>query len=371
MKNFSLIILGVLAFWSCQKVALDDNTADTPVFKVQLNVDGEIVSMTAGDNDYYQFTEAVKTDDYNENIGHLRQIDCDLECAPELKITFRTSDNQNSFPPRRFTYFSAQPSVLTRIRATFDAFPSGTPPFEHQWLFEDGTQLTGAQVSYDFVPDFDQVVKLTSMDSEGCVQESERNIMPSQQNAQFNCPDYRFFIDPLLDSAGFSNSIFLIPISSFGAPDSVMWQDGSTNLFFRTILSLAPIQYCATIFDFDGCPPVEICTEIADQDPNNNQFDNCIAQFTYQQDLIFEPNDLTQLETVLIEYTDELGVTYSSALLPQDNATFSVQQFEDYEDNENGQPTLKFEGDFTCKVASIDGDIKTITSEELSFAVGK
>ena len=373
MKNLTFIILGIVAFWSCQKVALDEPSANAPVFKVQLNVDDESVSMTAGDNDYYQFTEAVQMDDYNEHSGHLRQIDCGSDCAPELKITFRTSNIQSQLSQNQFTYLTAQPSVLPRIRATFHALPAGTPPFENQWLFEDGTELSGAQVVYDFTPDVEQVVKLISTDSEGCVQESERIVMPSQQTTQFNCADYIFFIDPQLDSAGFSNNIWLMPLATFGnpIPDSVVWHDGTTNLFFITTIGSAPTQFTATIYDFEGCPPVTISTEIFDQNPSNSQFDFCNTQFTYEQDLIFETNDPFQLETVLIEYTDELGVVYSSDLLSQDNASFSIQQFEDYQENENGQPTIKFDGSFTCEVASIDGDIKTISATDLSFAVGK
>ena len=130
-----------------------------------------------------------------------------------------------------------------------------------------------------------------------------------------------------------------------------------------------PNTICATVYE-QGCIE-EFCLNMTTE-PNNPLSSRafCATQFTSTEEFVFVPGDTLQNETVLIEYTDESGVIFSSEITPQaQDAFFIIEDFEPFDANEKGNPTIKMEIDFSCKLASADGEVLKINSAFGIFAV--
>lgn len=375
LKNILPALLAALLFANCQKIEIDPDFTATPVFSVDLNIDGEAKSFIAGESDYYQFTGKTSDNGIYEFYGDLKQENCTDDCEASLKITFRgTNDNAIDLFSNNssFKYKALNPAGTARARVSLDAIPFGEPPYNHVWEFEDQPNQTGDHVEVEF-DDLDlQRIKLTTTDGLGCENVSEReldlsNIAPGSSG----CPEYIFFVQPL-DSSSLDPYFFIFINSPFGGnPDWIMWNDstvGNVNCFH---IDSTYGEICATVYE-QSCVE-EFCMTISgDSSSQTSPSSICATQFTSMEEFVFVPGDTLQLETVLVEYTDESGMIFNSEITPQEaNAFFNIQNFESYDPNENGKPTVKIDFDFSCKIASSSGEVLRIESANGVFAVEK
>ena len=125
------------------------------------------------------------------------------------------------------------------------------------------------------------------------------------------------------------------------------------------IVQLAPQEFrpvCLTAVNTEGCQ-AESCQSV--YFGNAQALEYCATDFTYQASVdttfISGPE---QFGTAWIEYVDETGRPFSSALGGQDSVSgdfFRVLSRVPFEPNENGLPTDKLKVSFQCRLYGPDG----------------
>lgn len=375
LKNILPALFAALLFANCQKIEIAPDFTAAPVFSVDLSIDGATKSFIAGENDYYQFTGKTSDNGIYEFYGDLKQENCADDCATSLKITFRgTADRATDLfsNTQSFKYKATNPAGTAKARVSLDAIPTGEPPYNHLWEFENQTTQTGDHVVIEFDDLGFQKIKLTTTDAIGCQNISEREVDLSSIAPGFSgCPEYIFYVQPL-DSGSLSTNFFILIDSPFGGnADSIKWDDstiGNVNFFNTDSISQ---EICATVYE-QGCVE-KFCMTMAGVSGSQTSVPSiCATQFTSMEEFVFVPGDTLQNETVLIEYTDESGTVFNSEITPQEpNVYFNIINFESYDLNENGKPTVKIDIDFTCRIASASGEVLEIESGKGSFAVGE
>ena len=359
-------------FFGCQKLEVDPDFTDEPVFKATLIVDGENKNLVAGDDNYYLFTGKKTVAGVSEFYGNLKEENCLDECAPELKISFKTNDIEQLFRNAFIDFEESITTVKPIVKVRLDAAPHGVAPFENTWQFEDGTTLTGDHVFKEFETNTTETIQLKTVSGDGCENVQERTIefIDFSIPTVVGCEDYFFFIDPQPDSSGLTNGIFIVPIGveTLAPPDSLVWtNDGSSDLFFCFHPDSIPSEICVDIFSDLGCPQQTICLNLQDNNSTPNE-SFCSTHFSYTDEIIFVPNSTTNSESVIVEYIQE-GKIYYSNVLPQNGAQFEIKSFESYVANEKGNQTIKYTASFTCSLSTLSGEIIEMESQEVVFAV--
>lgn len=377
LRNIFFLLV-VLLLASCEKIELDSEFTGTPVFSMDLDIDGVVKTLTAGNENYYQFTGKNIEQGAFEFYGDLRQENCIDICGESLKITFRSDRIAPTVIPAgaSLKYKESNPAVTPKARIQLEAVPFGEPPFSHVWEFEDPSidDLTGDRVVIEFDDFASQRIKLTTTDNDGCENISERNIDLSDLNPFSNgCNDYILFIEPVVDSSGFGDpNFFVFLFNNFGAPDSAVWDDGTIGFVNNFNVDSIQGDICVTVYD-QGCEADYCLSMTVPTDNSPSNFPKiCATQFTTQKEVVFEQGDTTQLNTVLVEYTDETGKVFSSEISPQSvDSYFNVTDSQPFEVNEKGEPTRILDVKFSCKIASPDGETMTINLGQGTFGVGE
>ena len=376
MKKLISIYIILITFFSCQKLEVEPDFIGSPVFSVPLNVEGQSLELVAGNDNYFQFTGKAEFNNYTEFFGELKEENCDLDCPPSLKMTFRSNDIEQLFQDGEVNYLESVPSVQPRVKTTLTAEATGIGEIQYLWEFEDNTTLEGETVEKDFDFGSIQKVKLKTIDSDGCEnrQEREINLEQTPSPSISGCEDYSIIMLPQFDSMSgqWINNFFVLGISSQNFASDLIWSDDTIFPFLCIPADSLPEELCVEVFPFNSnCPPVSTCLSIQSTNSSNPSSSFCTAKFHYENELILEPQNVDQLESVVIEYTNENGDVFSSKDIPQNNSTFRVTNFENYEQNNNGNPTIKFSGNFSCNAISQNGEIIDIQSSEFTFAIEK
>ena len=371
MKKLTIILLGIVLFFGCQKLEVDPDLVRQPVFKANLIIDGVNKTLVAGDANYYLFTGKESNAGVTSFFGNLKEENCQSDCPPELKIVFKTNDIEALLNNNFIDFEESISTVRPKVKVRLDAVPHGIPPFENTWQFEDGSTLTGDHVFKEFEANTTESIQLMTVSADGCENIQERTIEFTNfpNSSSTGCEDYRFFIDPQPDSSGLTNGIFIIPVGAetLSLPDSIVWDDGSSDIFFCFHPDSIPPEICVDIFSNLGCPPQRICLNLQDNTSNPDE-PFCSTQFSYKDEIIFVPNSVVNTESVVIEYIQDDEIFYSN-ILPQNGAQFEIKSFESYDLNEKGNPTIKYTASFSCSLSTLSGEILEMEAQEVIFAV--
>jgi hypothetical protein len=97
----------------------------------------------------------------------------------------------------------------------------------------------------------------------------------------------------------------------------------------------------------------------------------CHADFSYEVVQTISSTPLPSEEgRVTIIYTDKAGKSYRSDLSQQPATSgFKILKIEDYEPNENGDPTIKLELSLNCHLFNPDGTVKVLFNGMAVIAV--
>ena len=376
MKKLISIYIILFTFFSCQKLEVDPDSIGSPVFIVPLNVDGQNFELVAGDNNYFQFTGKEDFDNYTEFFGELKDENCEVNCQPSLKMTFRTNDIERLFQDGTINYLESVPSVQPRVKTTLTAEATGVGEIQYFWEFEDNSILQGETVEKDFDFGSIQNVRLKTIDGDGCenIQEREINLEQNPSPAISGCEDYSIIMLSQLDSLSgeLYYNFFVLGINSQSFASNLIWSDDTFFPFLCIHADSLPSEICVDVFpNNSNCPQVSTCLSIQSPNTTNPSTNFCTAKFHYENELVLEPQNVDQLESVVIEYTDENGEVFSSKDFPQLSSYFQIKDFENYEQNNNGNPTIKFSGNFTCDAISQNGETISIQSSDFTFAIEK
>ncbi|GJM34603.1 MAG: hypothetical protein DHS20C18_36040 [Saprospiraceae bacterium] len=380
MKRLMTLIL--LCFVACKKVDIPPVNNGDPVFIVAATLEGDDLNLTAGENDYYLYTTYERdTQGVLSMIGTLRPENC-IDCGPYLKMIIRelvasttsSFDINDALPLGTYPFTGSVSDFeyhqMLQLNATptiyqDDIVQSYTWTFDNElpdnFLANPLVEITDSMLSI--------LVKLTTKTDAGCTSSIEKMIEFSGTGG--GC------------SVGFDFGITFVQnqlhnqIMAAGSGNPPFTYQWSTGPVTPTILMINPqgsafAEVCLTLDDAIGCqvtscPSAKIFTSPAG---DNEQY-FCATDFTYDAFIdSVEISDAFQYGTVVIEYGDEAGTIFRSDLGNQltDNF-FTLDQIEDYDDNENDEKTKKLTFSTNIQLFDSNGVSKRLITNGSTFAI--
>lgn len=359
-----ILLLIITGFFSCKTEELPSPQNGTIVFSVS----GDWVDITAGEDDFYLFTDYEKdTSDVYSFIGRFAKTsDCETDCNEELLIKIRDIaqhsgtggvDIDNALAIGNYSYKVLNTAVSNdEIIVNLVAEPEGNGPFTYNWTvtYIDSTINTSTYNTETVSLSFSNNFNIQSLDV--CLMVLNNNACQIQY-----CND--IFLDPNAIDCQADIEVVSSPaliqleavMSNGSAPFSYSWSNGMvTETIAETINGPFNATYCVTITDANNCSD-EICKEITLTQGGTTPI-ICGSRFSYEK--IFEPGigDSLQLNTVFIQYTDPDGNVLMSDLQAQPNSSyFEIISVEDYDDNENGDKTKKMSVSVNCVLLNDQG----------------
>ncbi len=376
MKRFLFLLIILIA--ACKKVDLPPVDNGDPVFTLSANADGTSLELIAGEEDYYMFTSYERDSlDVLNMIGELRPENCP-DCGPYLKLTFRekvastpSSFNiQTALPTGAYSLEEVAPTEEYHYMLQLSAEPSIYQEDElilYRWNVNGETSLEPNPLIE--LPNFTQPVNVllenTTLQGGNCSIEKTIGFTA----ISFDCGvDFDFEIW----QGGFLNRVTAIPYGT--SPFTYAWNTGenTSSVATENPQDSAFAQVCVTVTDANGCettscPAVKIF---------GNPVSGLVQYYSYT-DFSYQ----TYTDTVLIgdpfayglatiEYGDELGNVYRSDWGAQDASSFfDLLSIEDYDDNENGEKTRKFDFKTTAVLYDSSGGALPFSTELSTFAI--
>ncbi len=355
MKRFLLLLIIFVA--ACKKVNLPPVENGDPVFLINAEVDGGALELTAGEHDYYLFTS------YERDIegvmtmtGVLKPESC-TDCGPYIKLTFRekvasTAADFNistALPIGGYTLEAAPAVEEYHYMLQLTAAPSvyeGDNVTSYYWTFDNGLPPLQELNPLIELDNFTQPITVTLANTTAlnCNSSVEKTI-------SFNAiaQDCGVDFDFEVAQGGFFNQITAIPDGT--PPFTYLWLNGNATASIYANNNPQDSTFseeCVTTSDANGCQ-IKSClaTKNYPINPTQGEFLQlyCYSNFSYETFIdTVEIVDPLQYGLVTIEYGDALGNIYRSDQGPQDlTSFFELLEIEDYEDNENGEKTIKFD----------------------------
>ncbi|MCB0620540.1 MAG: hypothetical protein KDC43_27625 [Saprospiraceae bacterium] len=367
------VVSSLFLMLGCKKVELPPPVVEDPVFSAELNwANGETLSLSAGESQYYLFTEYEQDSlDVFSFTGRFEQIDCLDQCGPSFSITIRDREALPSGLPQ--IEGSLQPDLdfgfVEPATTTVDSLflyqldlqalvnTMGTVP-NLEWYLNDTLmgQTPAASYLFSYLPSLEVCLEASNLFL-GCQANQCRQI-------DWSLPSCNVVLST--DSVG---SNFLEAIGSGGQmPYSYLWSTGETT---ASISTNGVGTYCVTLTDQNGCESSS-CTLL----PQSPAQAPCFVEMAYQTQQILDTvlmnvSDSLFLSKVILEYSVEGGASiYRSDRQQQGSgASFDIVSIEPYEPNEQGQSTYLVEANFTARLWDESGNFVDIQSGTAIFAV--
>lgn len=366
MKNSKLILFFLLLISvSCKKEIVDPPSAD-PVFTFAGDVDGTQKNYKAGENDYYLYSSFYHDANNVYNFdSHLKKYEC-ISCTDDIQIIlidYQTSAagdpiNMNISVTPGYYPIGITGGAPKSTDITFNAQVSG-PSTSYFWDFGDGNTQTAApgSITHTYNRHGKYQVCLTVTFSSG-----PTSTICNEVNVETpdNAIDYFFTANAVT-----GNDVDFSPLQQSGTAVTYQWDlgDGNTSssstLFTHTYSAPGIYLVKLTVTDANGHQSV------FSRNVKTFGFVSNVANFFDVTASSNNPNPLG-LTNVIINYTDENGITYST-LNTTGAGYFRILTVEDYSPNENGYPTKKITAEFKCDVS--DGTTsKLIENARVVFA---
>lgn len=365
--QFIIAVVFIISFLQCRKVDIVPDVQGTPQFFVTLNTDTATLNFTAGVDDYALLTAYEQSaDGVYTFIGEFKKETNQTANEPSLRFEIRDRAANSSqvsineaLALSNYLFFKIDSSSLeidssfianfTLFNATDDCLLNLLPTDFH-WDFGDGQDAFGVMQSHVYENGDNRTVKL-SVDigaNEPAIFEQmilfDSNALPLSLEIQ----DTLLFVQ---------NDLFieLFAVANGGlSPYAYLWQDNSMSSSYEALLldSMSTL-YSVIVTDSEG----HTITASGNIPRSSNFSDLCTPSFFYEtminRDTSFVGNN--QFSAVTVIYVDENGNEYRSDQQTQNSAFFTIQNVENFADNENGEKTKKMNVDFSCELFSIEG----------------
>ena len=353
MKIFKhcILLLLFIAGISCKKKQYPQSSTDgSPVFNCSMNVNGNPVSLQAGINNYYMYSSYLQ--DSNNVCGFiagLKQIDCS-NCPNSIQIQLNdfkisqpnaTTQTDSSFRIGNYNYLGSNASAF--YTAQFQS-SYNKPVASYLWDFGDGTTSSQANPLHVYKTLGKYTISLSVTGVNSCIS----TISDVKQVGVLTNNSFR---TEIVDSSSIGNYVSFFANSFQGTPPySYLWNFGDGSA-----LSATPTPN--HLYPYTGSYPVTL--RVIDQNNDTayakynlvtqNDASSCAANYTISS-VNLTPNTLG-LSAIEIKWTDANGLVYTSknALQPA-NSYFTIVSVEDYQKNNNNQPTKKLHVKFKCTV---------------------
>ena len=375
LLTYLVLILITLVFHSCSKEVLTSDEIGTPIFYLNVNINGQIFDEQAGNNDYYMYT-SYEVDEANtlKLIGSLKQVNASESCPRTFTFEIRHSNNETPteigstddvLDLGAYEYYSkTSPFDSTKYTYTFTnkSFFVGDSPF-YWWDFENNFEDNTAEESPTVVV-YSPIVGSVALE----IYENDNNQNLLTKNIKSFAGN-----DPcqlsLTHNNDTENPIFTAIPSGGDENYTYHWEifdEESPTLHISEQDLSSATNFCVIVTDETDCSvqatsSANACLHVAPPAPPSTDFSYYHADFdfTIEEEFIPDPNfDPIQVATIAIEYIDENGTIYRSDVQPQGidgNNVFQIWEYEDFDLNENDEKTKRLELNFACDLFNEDG----------------
>ena len=270
-----------------------------------------------------------------------------MDCRETLKISIRDNEATNNadintalIVGQSYDYVGGNSSIdsdTTYLLSLMGSYNNSSGiTANYAWTMSNGAIFSGQDISLALDEISPLTVLMTALDSvENCDANSSKVLFSNGLGN--DCA-----VNILLEGTPINGYTLTVDNAALSgnAPYTYSWEiNGSTNNN-DTILVNGPGEYCLTITDAMGCES-SVCQTI---NFSQNELVACSADFTYTIEEEYETEiDSLNLSKISIEYVDADGKNWRSDRANQtNNATFfQIDEVEEYERNENDEPTKK------------------------------
>lgn len=359
LNRISVWSLLLLSLASCQEAPLPEVNIGDAVFSFEGSIDGQTVSLVAGEAGVYQEIDLHQTEDgLYEFSGTLGQKGCE-NCPEQLSLTLRDiqlSELESLLPldraPQSGTYdFFYQAATEQSVEVAFE-LDEGLAPAQLSWDFGDGNTTNIFAPTHVYTDSVLETVTvcLQTSDGSGCVT-SICNVVDLKDTA---CrAAFQYEIDPAAQFVTFKDK------STGSRPLKYSWHFGdgySASLGNPGYYYSQSGRYdaCLEIEDDKGCKS-QICKEISPD------LGTCTAGYSYRVTRI-ESGTPLQEGTVSCSWVDENQVHFLSESVAQtESSSFTITSAERYPEDQNGLAAWKISFTLSKELEDSDGNQKTLT----------
>lgn len=369
-KLLIYIALIIITLGGCKKVELPPTEVNEPIFSINANLDNVSLDWSAGDDDFYMFTEFSK-DNFNiySLTGKLAKDDnCLSDCEESLTFSIRSgyatpsiNDFQISEALQLGTFDYSQEEQSTDGKRYFFTGDFSNPItgannniFTWKITSDSIYEGAGENFVFEYFDSLDFNLRMEVFSPNCGTSYFERNIpFGSSPSCDLSIlPEMMgddFTLTPLLNGsanqANFTWNNQPNPIGGFIVDTNSVLGNGQISLdVFSQVCSLE-LGLCAEIgFDSLGFFVQNLG----------------IPNLSYDvEDIIIQDE---QFSHVLIEYNDGNDIYNSKNGLNDNfsNSTFTITKIEDFEDNEHGEKTKKLTISYNCILYNSVGESKQI-----------
>lgn len=375
MKYFLLLTFLTVVFSNCSKRSLPTSMSGQPVFSFSGTINNQPVTYTAGDSGLYMFTEYFKD---NQDLitlkGYFAPHNC-TTCEPYLSFEFKDenpnietslySDIFSFFERSYFTSVSFDSIEINSPTETFKFSADNNPPgTTYHWNFGDGDTSNLASPIHTFTTDGIKDVRLITKFNNL----RDTIIIPIEVTPFSECRNrFSVNVDSLNSITANAEGLFNSYLWNFG--DGGMGEGSSVkhtytqNGLYEIILSTS----------YSGC--------LATYKRKVNLTGNSqipVSNFFYSTFVSSETKTIARINHSACIITLKMnGKTYKSyknnpSLDQSDHKIISTSNIGAYENNAQGQKTIKLDGEIDLFLYNIanNNDSIPIKSNKLTIAIG-
>lgn len=333
--SFLFLLFSIVVISSCRKEEPFVKNG-TPVFSAQGTLGASQLDLVAGKNDYYMYSSySSDAQDVYELKGELKKRDCAFPCPLSLTVRIRdyaahTSQQtlvDSTLHPGNYNFVTSAASYTVN----FTSLAQGDTNMTYFWDFGDSTTSTLQNPSHTYSGPGSYAVTFIAIGNSFFSNDTITDIIQPGTSPCMNIDFSTVSLGP--DSIQFTPSV-----SGGNGPYTYLWDFGDGNFSTGTMIThfySSPGVYGVhlTVTDANGCT-VSNYQHVKTASSTSSS----VANFSWQAQSQSNPD----FSKVIVEWVDANGNVYTSAD-PQQPATstFQLISAEEYQPNENGQPTKK------------------------------
>lgn len=376
-KHIKILIYccSIAILWNCKKKNIEEPVptiiTNPVVFYFNGTVAGSPLSIQAGVNEYYMYSSY----EYDPGIstywfiGELKQTNCS-NCKNTLKIkisddttlTPTAPSHINQLSPGIYSYYSPNDSTVNFYTLNVYAVPVFSSSQTYQYFINNTNVANTANFSYTLSPlPATLSLNYSNYDTLNPCSTSLTNTLNLSANDDFYSY-YKYNINSFSQVVTFSIYPNLPTTNSFTMDFGDSYQTITTSTLITHTYTNSAIYQAKLISKSNNGKIWTFQNNISTSFSNAT----CLGNYYYT----INSNKTTHpFSKVIIEYTDESGIFYTSQMNGQPSSNnFQITKIEEYIKNNNNQPTKKISATFTVRVFASPTNFKDI-SGTIVFAV--
>lgn len=360
LLHYSLVLALLITGFSCRKKKYPEDVVitNTAVYYTKLKVNDQPLTLEAGIDNYYMYSSYIQdSNNVYGFIAELKKSNCD-NCGNSLKIQINDYKSSvfnsvvspdSSFRKGTYHFYSGAKDPSYAVN-----FSSSIQSEAYSWNFGDGGTSNVKDPKHTFEKPGKYNVCLTTRNSSGCV-----STICNVQRIEAGNP-FKVNIN-VLSSSG-NTVTFGSNVSGGTGPFKYFWSfgDGTTSSAVNPVCN----------YRYRGGYPVSLMVIDGKNDTaranfnaiTQNDVSSCAANYALTKITPVLTN--LALSNVSVSWKDANGEEYTSHAQPQSNMSyFEVLSISKGENNEKGQPTVKLQVRFSCKVYNGNKEISLTDAE--------